>query len=375
MFQRILSLFRKVTLSGVIVLLVLVISLSGKYYGQASSGASIPEVSMQQKESANITEDNAISLYERLKNSVEKPEIVEQETPDEQEENELPENLEDSKVKGNSSNENIKTKSEPSSVVKKTAAASTSPTKKIENTPVEKPEAKPEDKQEEVVSVTEPKPTAPVTFSFGSTRTVRFRSEVEVTNNGSEVSRGVQVSIPMLENNSPYQKTSLTSTSYPVDSKSGRVSTFKIGNLEPGETKTIVCDYSISIRPVSINSTNDTVEKAREAYNKYAGSGNCHTLAVGFVNHCKSLGLKARVVTGFARPQRGNMTSGSLAGCRHSWAEFYVDGLGWVPVDLTFKYFGSFPHASHVVETYNDQSIRVRHSGGSIGAVWKNSIL
>ena len=272
-------------------------------------------------------------------------------------------------------------------IMKKTASTSKSSTTRTENTPVKKPaekpeveekqevKAKPEDRPEEVVTEPEPKPTAPVTFSFGSTRTVRFRSEVEVTNNGSEVSRGVQVSIPMLENNSPYQKTSLTSTSYPVDSKSGRVSTFKIGNLEPGETKTIVCDYSISIRPVSINSTNDTVEKAREAYNKYAGSGNCHTLAVGFVNHCKRLGLKARVVTGFARPQRGNMTSGSLAGCRHSWAEFYVDGLGWVPVDLTFKYFGSFPHASHVVETYNEQSIRVRHSGGSIGAVWKNSIL
>jgi transglutaminase-like putative cysteine protease len=69
------------------------------------------------------------------------------------------------------------------------------------------------------------------------------------------------------------------------------------------------------------------------------------------------------------------MTSGSLQGSRHSWAEFYVDGLGWVPVDLTFQYFGAFPHTSHVVESYGDQSIKVNYSGGSLGASWSNSIL
>ncbi len=135
-------------------------------------------------------------------------------------------------------------------------------------------------------------------------------------------------------------------------------------------------DYSITIRPVSISSTNETVEKAKIAYDKYAGSGNCHTLAVGFVNHAKSLGLTARVVTGFKRRAGGDITSGSLSGARHSWAEFHVNGLGWVPVDLTHMYFARIPHASHVVETYSaNQFIRTSYSGGHVKTTWSNMIM
>ncbi len=218
-------------------------------------------------------------------------------------------------------------------------------------------------------------PKTSITYSFGNVHDVNFRVEVEITNNGNEVSKNIRVSVPLPENDSPYQTTSLISTNYPAISSTGRVSTFNVGDLSPGETKAVVVDYNMSMRPVSINSTNDTVEIARQAYNKYAGSGNCYKLAVAFVNQCNSQGVDARVVTGYARTQRTNMTPGSLAGFRHSWAEFYVEGLGWVPVDLTFRYFGEFPYASHVVETYNDESIRVRFQGGSLGAVWKNSII
>jgi hypothetical protein len=199
--------------------------------------------------------------------------------------------------------------------------------------------------------------------------------EVVVTNKGSEVSEGVTVHLPMLENSSPYQSTSLQSTSYSIESTSGRVSTFNIGNLEPGESKSIIADYSITVRPVSVKSTNDTIEKARQAYNQFAGSGNCYKLASGFVSRCKEMGLKARVVNGFARPQSGDMTAGSLQGYRHSWAEFYVDGLGWVPVDLTFRYFAGLPYASHIVETYKDQSIKINFTGGDLSVSWLNSVL
>ncbi len=234
--------------------------------------------------------------------------------------------------------------------------------------PQEKPAPEPQpEKEAEVV--------APVAYKWGSARTFSFRSEVILTNTGSEVSNNIRVLLPMLENHSPYQKTVLKSTSQPVTATEGRVGTFVIESLQPGETQTIVTNYTITVRPVSISSTNETVEKARVAFNKYAGSGNCHTLAVGFVNETRAMGLKARVVTGFKRKDRGDMTSGSLQGCRHSWAEFYVDGLGWVPVDLTFKYFANFPQASHIVETYADLSIKIRYKGGDISAVWKNSVL
>ncbi len=229
---------------------------------------------------------------------------------------------------------------------------------------------------ETVVEVVEEKQElAPVSYSFGSARNFTFRMEVRVTNNGSETSRNVRVSVPLLENSSPYQTTELKSANYSIVSTSGRVSTFDLGDIAPGESKTIVADFSVTMRPVSINSTNDTVEKARSAFEQHRGSGNCRTLALAFINQCRSMGITAREVVGFARPVRAEMTSGSLQGCRHSWAEFYVDGLGWVPVDLTFQYFGELPHASHVVESYSDQSIKINFSGGSLSAGWSNNIL
>lgn len=221
----------------------------------------------------------------------------------------------------------------------------------------------------------QPVTATPVTYSWGTASNYTFRMEVKVTNNGSDQSRNVMVSVPLLENSSPYQSTTIKAANYAVVSTSGRISTFDLDELAPGETKTIVVDFDVSVRPVSINSTNDTIAKARIAYEQYAGSGNCRTLALGFINRCREMGITVREVIGFVRTQRGPMTSGSLQGARHSWAEFYVDGLGWVPVDLTFQYFGAFPHSSHIVESYSDQSIRVNYAGGNLSASWSNIIL
>ncbi len=251
------------------------------------------------------------------------------------------------------------------------------PVETVTEQPAVEPAPAPEPVETTSQPVAEPVPavSAPVTYRWGSAANYTFRMEVKVTNNGSDPSRNVNVSVPLLENRSPYQTTALKSVNYNVVSTSGRVSTFNLGDMAPGETKTIVADFDIRVLPVSINSTNETVEKARQAYNQYAGSGNCRTLALGFIGKAREMGVEAREVVGFARPQRGAMTSGSLAGARHSWAEFYVDGLGWVPVDLTFQYFGEFPNTSHIVESYGDQSITVNYSGGSLSASWSNLIL
>lgn len=240
--------------------------------------------------------------------------------------------------------------------------------------PVEEPKEE-EIKEEPKAEVQSVSTTAPVTYTWGSAGSYTFRMEVSVTNNGSSTSNNVTVAVPLLENRSPYQETSLKSVNYNIVSTSGRVSTFSLGDLAPGETKTIRADFDIRVRPVAISSTNETVEKARQAYEMYAGSGNCRTLARAFINKSQEMGINAREVIGFARPQRGAMTSGSLAGTRHSWAEFEVPGVGWFPVDLTFQYFGELPHTSHIVESYSDQSIKVNYSGGSLSATWSNLIL
>lgn len=243
--------------------------------------------------------------------------------------------------------------------------------------PAAAPEAAkaPEEESAPAVQAEPVKQVAPVSYSYGKTGSYVFRIEVTVVNSGADEARDIFVAVPFLENSSPYQSTSLKSTNYSVVSSSGRLNTFSIGELAPGESATIVADFNISARTISINSTNETVEKARRIFQQYAGSGNCRDLARSFIRKANEQGIKAREVIGFARPRHGAMTSGSLQGARHSWAEFYVDGLGWVPVDLTFQYFGSLPHTSHIVECYSDQSIKVNYSGGNLGATWSNSIL
>ena len=72
----------------------------------------------------------------------------------------------------------------------------------------------------------------------------------------------------------------------------------------------------------------------------------------------------------------------NLRGYRHSWAEFYLEGIGWVPVDPTRdinskeqRYFGALPRTSHIVQNYLDQSLRVRYRGGKLSAGWEETLV
>lgn len=219
-----------------------------------------------------------------------------------------------------------------------------------------------------------PPPAAPA-YRWGAQQRVTFRTGVKLTNSGHETAEQVRVDLPLLDNRSPYQDNTLLKTSHAVESNRGRVASFYLGDLAPGETVTLHADYRITIRPVALVSADDAVKKAEQAFREFAGRGNCRTLANGFVGRCGELGVTARVVNGFTRPQRALLSPGPLQGCRHSWAEFQVDGLGWVPVDLTFGYFADFPYASHLIESYDDEPVRVNYLGGKVDAVWENAVL
>lgn len=61
---------------------------------------------------------------------------------------------------------------------------------------------------------------------------------------------------------------------------------------------------------------------------------HCGTYAALFVDLCRQAGVPARRCAGFAlgaNPQDLNKTDVS----GHNWAEFYVEGVGWIPVDPT----------------------------------------
>jgi len=111
------------------------------------------------------------------------------------------------------------------------------------------------------------------------------------------------------------------------------------------------------------------------------GEGVCEEYASLFVAMSRAVGVPARIVNGFSRDdKRGNrLVSGndgtlSLRGLRHQWAEFYVEGSGWIPVEPTFSgrkggsyyRFGNLPTANHIVQNYGDKSLTGRYIGGKV---------
>lgn len=59
--------------------------------------------------------------------------------------------------------------------------------------------------------------------------------------------------------------------------------------------------------------------------------GNCTDFHSLFIGQSRSLGVPARFKMGFTVP---NEKEGPIAGY-HCWAEFWVDGYGWIPVDAS----------------------------------------
>jgi len=60
--------------------------------------------------------------------------------------------------------------------------------------------------------------------------------------------------------------------------------------------------------------------------------GSCSELAFAYIALCRSVGIPARLVTAYVNRQE-NAPSADWR--THAWAEFYADGVGWVPVDPT----------------------------------------
>jgi transglutaminase-like putative cysteine protease len=63
-----------------------------------------------------------------------------------------------------------------------------------------------------------------------------------------------------------------------------------------------------------------------------AKRGNCTDFHSLFIALMRAEKIPARFEIGFPLP--GNTTEGNIAGY-HCWAEFYVDGQGWIPVDIS----------------------------------------
>jgi transglutaminase-like putative cysteine protease len=72
------------------------------------------------------------------------------------------------------------------------------------------------------------------------------------------------------------------------------------------------------------------------------GWGSCRDFAVLFAEAARTLGLGARIVSGYLyNPDQGSVGS-SGGGSTHAWAEVYLPGAGWITFDPTNRSVGSF---------------------------------
>ena len=63
-----------------------------------------------------------------------------------------------------------------------------------------------------------------------------------------------------------------------------------------------------------------------------ARRGNCTDFHAIFIGYSRALGIPARFAIGFPVP--ADKTAGEISGY-HCWAEAYVKGIGWIPVDAS----------------------------------------
>ncbi len=101
------------------------------------------------------------------------------------------------------------------------------------------------------------------------------------------------------------------------------------------ETVSLVAEYVRSRCPYNI----DTQPYPSDDYALYfltqATEGYCVHFATAATAMYRALGLPARMVTGVAFNAQAGTTVAVLGENAHAWAEVYIDGLGWLPVEVT----------------------------------------
>jgi len=95
----------------------------------------------------------------------------------------------------------------------------------------------------------------------------------------------------------------------------------------------IVDTHPYSHAPHLLLSTSGTPESA---YVLDTGIGDCGSQSMYFAALCRSLGIPARAIGGY------QMIRGSAS--THFWAEYYLEGYGWVPVDVTVAEGGTWSY-------------------------------
>lgn len=103
-----------------------------------------------------------------------------------------------------------------------------------------------------------------------------------------------------------------------------------LGKTDPLEKARAIYDYVFTT--MRYEKTGTGWGRGDVLYACDAKKGNCTDFHSLFIAMARSQGIPARFEIGFPLP--ADQHSGEIAGY-HCWSDFYVDGKGWIPVDIS----------------------------------------
>ncbi len=105
----------------------------------------------------------------------------------------------------------------------------------------------------------------------------------------------------------------------------------------PTDTSALLADLNSGVAAQVFYQSRETEGTQIPVETLNRGWGSCRDLAVLLIEAARSLGLGARVVTGYLYRARADGASAGVigAGATHAWADIYVPGSGWIAYDPT----------------------------------------
>lgn len=117
----------------------------------------------------------------------------------------------------------------------------------------------------------------------------------------------------------------------PVDGKIAKEARQVVGNIS-SPLKQAELLYNHTVQSMSYDKTGLGWGKGDAIYACEVRKGNCTDFHSLFIGEARSLGIPARFIMGLPLP--AGKPEGVISGY-HCWAEFYLEGKGWVPIDAS----------------------------------------
>jgi transglutaminase-like putative cysteine protease len=153
----------------------------------------------------------------------------------------------------------------------------------------------------------------------------------------------------------------------PIDGKFRELSEeITAGKVSPLEKARAIYDYVF--RTMKYDKSGEGWGRGDSLWACDSRRGNCTDFHSVFISLMRAKGIPARFEIGFPL---GETPAGEIAGY-HCWAEFYVDGTGWVPVDISEAwkapakhdyFFGSLDANRIRFSTGRDLTLEPRQAG------------